>query len=39
MGRFTRIPIKYQDPDKRINNFDEVCLGYTAEEAVAEAKR
>ena len=39
MSRFTRIPIKYQDPDERIHNFDEVCLGYTREEAIAEAKR
>lgn len=39
MNKFTRIPIGYQDPDKRIHNFDEVCLGYTSEEAVAEAKR
>lgn len=39
MGKFTRIPIKYQDPNKRINNFDEVCLGYRKEEAIAEAKR
>ncbi|OLS02977.1 NADPH-dependent glutamate synthase [Tissierella creatinophila] len=39
MSKFTRIPIRYQDPDKRIHNFDEVCLGYTPEEAVAEAKR
>lgn len=39
MSKFTRIPIKYQDPDKRIHNFEEVCLGYTREEAIAEAKR
>ena len=39
MSRFTRIPIKYQDPEERIHNFDEVCLGYTREEAIAEAKR
>lgn len=39
MNKFNRIPIEYQDPNKRINNFDEVCLGYTPEEAVAEAKR
>ncbi len=28
-----------QDPKKRIGNFDEVALGYTPEQAVAEAKR
>ncbi len=39
MNKFNRIAIKYQDPHKRINNFDEVCLGYSPEEAVAEAKR
>ncbi|MBC8591348.1 NADPH-dependent glutamate synthase [Wansuia hejianensis] len=39
MTRFTRTPITYQDPEKRIHNFDEVCLGYTKEEAIKEAKR
>lgn len=39
MSRFTRIPIKYQDPCERVHNFEEVCLGYTKEEAIAEAKR
>lgn len=34
-----RVPIREQDPKKRATNFDEVCLGYTAEEAVAEAQR
>jgi glutamate synthase (NADPH/NADH) small chain len=28
-----------QDPKKRVKNFDEVALGYTPEQAVAEAKR
>jgi len=28
-----------QEPNKRINNFDEVALGYTEEQAIAEAKR
>lgn len=28
-----------QDPKKRIRNFDEVALGYTPEQAAAEAKR
>jgi glutamate synthase (NADPH/NADH) small chain len=39
MDRFTRVPIAEQDPKVRATNFDEVCLGYTEEEAIAEAKR
>jgi glutamate synthase (NADPH/NADH) small chain len=39
MDRFTRVPISEQDPKVRNSNFEEVCLGYTEEEAVAEAKR
>lgn len=39
MARFTVTPITYQEPEERIHNFDEVCLGYTKEEAVKEAKR
>ena len=39
MSKFERIPIAEQDPKVRATNFDEVCLGYTAEEAIAEAKR
>lgn len=34
-----RIPISEQEPLIRAKNFDEVCLGYTEEEAVAEASR
>jgi glutamate synthase (NADPH/NADH) small chain len=34
-----KVPIREQDPEKRIKNFDEVCLGYTEEEAVREAER
>ena len=34
-----KIPVTEQDPDIRRNNFDEVCQGYTGEEAVAEASR
>jgi len=34
-----RVPIKEQNPDERIHNFDEVCLGYTKDEAVLEAGR
>ena len=34
-----RVPISEQDPKVRATNLDEVCLGYTEEEAVAEASR
>lgn len=37
--RFTRIPVREQDPKVRATNFDEVCLGYNEEEAVVEAQR
>ena len=36
---FVRVPISEQAPEIRAKNFDEVCLGYTDEEAVAEASR
>lgn len=35
----TKTPITEQPPKERIHNFKEVCLGYTAEEAVKEAGR
>ncbi|SHH79972.1 glutamate synthase (NADPH/NADH) small chain [Clostridium collagenovorans DSM 3089] len=34
-----RVPISEQDAKERARNFKEVCLGYTEEEAVAEASR
>jgi glutamate synthase (NADPH/NADH) small chain len=34
-----KIPMPKQDPVDRIKNFNEVALGYTCEQAVAEAKR
>lgn len=37
--RWHRIPIPEQDPKVRATNFDEVCLGYSAEDAIAEAQR
>ena len=37
--RFKRVPIAEQAADERNKNFKEVCLGYTAEEAVEEASR
>ena len=39
MDAMVRVPISEQDPKVRATNFDEVCLGYTEEEAVAEASR
>lgn len=39
MDRFKRVPISEQLPEVRNHNFEEVCLGYTEVEAVAEAKR
>lgn len=34
-----RIPVREQDPKVRATNFEEVCLGYNVEEAMAEASR
>ena len=34
-----KVPVREQDPKVRAANFEEVCLGYNAEEAVAEASR
>ena len=39
MDRFKRIPVREQEPNVRATNFEEVCLGYNEEEAVAEASR
>ncbi|MFA7162903.1 MAG: dihydropyrimidine dehydrogenase, partial [Eubacteriales bacterium] len=36
---FTKTPMREQDPLKRRNNFKEVNLGYSLEEALHEAKR
>ncbi|MGN0348306.1 MAG: NADPH-dependent glutamate synthase [Roseburia sp.] len=33
------VPVRVQDAQVRANNFDEVCLGYTDEEAMEEATR
>ncbi|MCR5791740.1 MAG: NADPH-dependent glutamate synthase [Lachnospiraceae bacterium] len=35
----TRIPVAEQDPKVRATNFEEVCLGYSKEEAMEEATR
>ena len=34
-----RVPVREQDPKVRATNFEEVCLGYNKEEAMAEATR
>ncbi|MBO4535981.1 MAG: NADPH-dependent glutamate synthase, partial [Bacteroidales bacterium] len=34
-----RVPVREQDPKVRARNFEEVCYGYNAEEAVLEASR
>ncbi len=34
-----KVPVREQEPLVRAKNFDEVCLGYNEEEAVAEAQR
>ena len=39
MLRMTKVPVQEQDAKVRATNFEEVCLGYTAEEAIEEAKR
>ena len=39
MDVLKRVPIAEQDPKVRATNFEEVCLGYTEEEAVNEANR
>ncbi|MBD7915433.1 NADPH-dependent glutamate synthase [Clostridium sp. Sa3CUN1] len=39
IDRMKRIPISEQSPEKRAKNFEEVCLGYSNEEAVKEASR
>ena len=39
MDMFTRVPVREQDPKVRATNFEEVCLGYNKEEAIAESER
>ncbi len=39
MDVLKRVPIREQDPQVRAHNFEEVCLGYTKEEAMEEAQR
>ncbi|MGH4051978.1 MAG: NADPH-dependent glutamate synthase [Clostridium sp.] len=39
MSKMKRVPVSEQDPKIRATNFEEVCLGYTEDEAVEEATR
>lgn len=39
MDKTRKTPIKEQNPSDRINNFNEVCLGYSDDEAKIEAQR
>lgn len=39
MDPMVRVPVREQDPVVRAANFEEVCLGYSEEEAIAEASR
>lgn len=39
MNKLERTPAHEQDVNKRIKNFNEVCLGYTKEDAINEANR
>ena len=35
-NRIPRVPVREQDPQVRATNFDEVCYGYNAEEAMLD---
>ncbi len=39
MDVMKKVPVREQEPAVRAKNFEEVCLGYNEEEAVAEANR
>lgn len=39
MNILEKVPVREQEPKVRAKNFEEVCLGYNEEEAVAEAER
>ena len=38
-NKIPRVPVREQDPAVRATNFEEVCLGYSLEEATLEATR
>jgi len=37
--KMTKVPVREQDPKVRATNFEEVCLGYNAQEAMEESTR
>ena len=39
MNMLKKVPVREQDPKVRATNFEEVCLGYSKEEAMEEASR
>jgi len=39
MAKTSRVPMREQEPEERIYNFNEVALGYNEEEALLEARR
>ena len=39
MDVLNKVPVREQEPKVRATNFDEVCLGYNADEAMEEASR
>ena len=39
MDVLKKVPVREQDPKVRATNFEEVCLGYNEDEAMAEASR
>ncbi|MBR6003440.1 MAG: NADPH-dependent glutamate synthase [Lachnospiraceae bacterium] len=39
MDVLKKVPVREQDAQERAHNFEEVCLGYNKEEAMAEASR
>ena len=39
MDVLVRVPVREQEPKVRATNFEEVCYGYDAEEAIIEAQR
>ena len=39
MSIMEKVKVREQEPLVRAKNFDEVCLGYNADEAVKEAER
>jgi glutamate synthase (NADPH/NADH) small chain len=39
MDMFKKVPVREQEPKVRAKNFEEVCLGYNAKEAMEESQR